>query len=535
MANLPDWSDGPGARERAEFIAGILRRLFAMREDNNSQGIDFVSALHRELGLASRATARVQTAKPDQIAADSGVRRPLLGSIGQMFTTANRMLRTVSGKTSILLVGIDPLRVCWLHRADFLGTVQSHLHPDLDRVHEWLAKPAQDASCAVVGFEPKNAIRQLEDIRHVANDISNPFSIILAGLLRFPSWSPGLIFFITKFFWRELEAQTTSQFSRVKATVALCLFVMGCDVLLRKASEIRMLCLTSNSIFLELLRSMVLERQGGDVIEILHGMPTPSFDEYLIDLGRVSANWRGTPIQLYPLLPAPLCRPKVKLEGICWNDTASNTGMLKALNFICDKELSPKELRSYEFLERLSQKICFLQRLFLRDGDPVFSIFGGRDHDDDYYAGQTFQVELEVASLVQDALRQRYREPSIIYLPHPSNRPLKHLFLPSGEEIHVFGFSQLAYFVTDFGFSLYSSSMFEASFLGAHCFTPLLDDNSLFDRQLMSHVYNTKNLGHGSLLAAISRFADLEIVGMQDHKQKVTQRMTKMFLESDDA
>ena len=132
-------------RERAEFIAGILRRLFAMREDNNSQGIDFVSALHRELGLASRATARVQMAKPDQIAADSGVRRPLLGSIGQMFTTANRMLRTVSGKTSILLVGIDPLRVCWLHRADFLGTVQSHLHPDLDRVHEWLAKPAQDA------------------------------------------------------------------------------------------------------------------------------------------------------------------------------------------------------------------------------------------------------------------------------------------------------------------------------------------------------------------------------------------------------
>ena len=58
MANLPERSAGPGARERAEFIAGILRRLFAMREDNDSQGIDFVSALHRELGLASRATAR---------------------------------------------------------------------------------------------------------------------------------------------------------------------------------------------------------------------------------------------------------------------------------------------------------------------------------------------------------------------------------------------------------------------------------------------------------------------------------------------
>ena len=67
-----------------------------MREDNNSLRIDFVSALHRELDLASRATARVQAANPDQIAADSGVRRPLFASIGQIFTTANRMLRTVS-------------------------------------------------------------------------------------------------------------------------------------------------------------------------------------------------------------------------------------------------------------------------------------------------------------------------------------------------------------------------------------------------------------------------------------------------------
>ena len=101
MANLPDWSDGPGARERAEFIAGILRRLFAMREDNNSQGIYFVSALH-ELGLASRATARVQTAKPDQIA-DSG-EAPATWQHRTDVHNGKQNAADCFGKTSILLV-----------------------------------------------------------------------------------------------------------------------------------------------------------------------------------------------------------------------------------------------------------------------------------------------------------------------------------------------------------------------------------------------------------------------------------------------
>lgn len=529
MESLPKISKMRNDRERALFVSACLNALFAMRDANDTAGIEFVKTLYDELDLNNEPHPKRYGKSIAERKRKRNSLKVFFGGLRRAFQTARTALNQSGNGHSLLLLGLDPTRLFWPREPNFIENVRSHIHPNLSRVHGWFEDVEQNNNWSFIGFEPKVPITQEDETSHISSEILNPFSIMLIGLFRVHFWSTSFFFSLITCLWQALENKSKSFFDRTLFLVGLLLFLMGCDVLLRKPREIRLVCMTSNSVFLELLRIMVMEQGNSQIVEILHGIPTPPFEVLLTEYGQKVATRSGSLIQIYPLLPPPICEPKKTKPGIEWREEASNTGIMKALNSLLPDLISQELVLTPGFYSTLAQRVRDNVGEIIQDGRPVFAIIGGRDHDEDYYAGKTFSVEMGLAKILRARLLEEGVDHSLVYLPHPSNSPIQGISLADGDQVTIFESSQLAFFFSDITLSLYSSGMFEASFLGAKCFSPIPDDASLFNSRYMSFITNPQNTSIPSLEEAIKTILSLDLKNELQHTEKIKTRLAKFF------
>ena len=159
-------------------------------------------------------------------------------------------------------------------------------------------------------------------------------------------------------------------------------------------------------------------------------------------------------------------------------------------------------------------------------------ILGGRDHADDYYGGETFAVEMDLATALRDHLRLQGLDITVIYSPHPANQPLEKLFFPDGEEIVLFRHTQLSYFFANVGLSIYSSSMFEAAFFGARCFTPVTRDLGLFLDEFMSLLFTPDINSRHDMDMALKKLVQALPRNVSSHEDRILRRVERFFGQS---
>ena len=95
-----------------------------------------------------------------------------------------------------------------------------------------------------------------------------------------------------------------------------------------------------------------------------------------------------------------------------------------------DKPINEMHPSSPEFCRTIARDPN-VRRQRRASGDKLtFVILGGRDHADDYYGGQTFAVEMDLATALRDHLRLQGLDITVIYSPHPANQPFESCFSP---------------------------------------------------------------------------------------------------------
>lgn len=506
------------------FTFAQLARLQAMRDQNATSLEGFIDELVQATPQAW--TPQVSLGAPEHGPA-TGPKASRWAHLKRHIRQARQAWRATRGAKTLLIYGVEPNRLD-LRVSDDLGTlVQAHLAPDLASTQGWF----DDPTTQTLGFDPKTALSHDGLSSQVTTPCLSPLAVMWIGLTRVWCTNPLNLIRAFRMALKTLGPAYPSLARRVVSLAVLCLFLNGLRHLLHPVPQVRFLTLTSNSVFLEALRSMVLAQKGGDVVEIQHGVASPIFDPYLSGFGPAIDTIDRGHFTLHPLLGPPFCLPPEQAPRFHFTDQPSNTGIFKALH-----RLGPDGTPPLPNLAR--QKATVLERIwqhaapYCQADRPVFAILGGTDLGDNFYTGRAFGVEMH---LVQ-AARQRFvaagQDVQFLYLPHPANPPLAALHFEDGEQIEISSRSQISYFFADYALSLYSSSIFEAAYFGAQAFAPLPAGMGFFHADMLRQLHIPDQVTAIGLNQALDRFCATPAPGAADHRAKIAQRLDRVFTDA---
>jgi hypothetical protein len=500
-----------------EFTYSQLLALLNQRIENadefTSLVTDLTDATH---GGAKSRIVRENTNKKNQTSSILGLFSHLLHHLKQ----ARKALRATNQRQPICIVGIDPKRLN-LASGNVLNQVAAHLSSKVDKLAAW-TQPIPDTP--TLFFDPKTTIRyrSISDLTNLP--VLSPMAVMFLAFMRPMSLLKWPSTFMCG--WRHIGSSYPSVLHRFVSLFFLSLFLIGANILLRRAGEqANMLCLTANSVFLETLRARVLAKPGGKVLEVQHGIASPYFDPYFLSYKEALANGNHGQLDIYPLLAPPFCLPALQGPRFILSDQPSNSGIFKALvGVLSDSGQRPLRPLTNIDIPALTDAVVASTATVCNDGTPILAIFGGTDLTSDFWTCDSFSAEMTIAQSLCDLLRHR-GPVQPVYLPHPTNQKLTKISLPDGTPMPIFEHSQLIFFCADYAFSLWSSTIFEASAMGAHVFSPSGPHRGILHEDMLRLIVTPKVLSKEGLNDCMSDFAARPATESANHKAKISRRI----------
>lgn len=435
------------------------------------------------------------------------------------YAMARRALHEVKQDQDILLYGVEPNRMD-LRVSQDLGTlVQAHMAVGLSSVSGWFDTPA-----VCLGFYPNKELTHQGLQSNITTPLLSPWAIMVIGVIRLYRTNPVKIIRAFATGLHTLGYAHPSLPGRIVSLVALSLFMNGSLHLFHHTRRVRFLTLTSNSLFLEVLRSIILANPKNHVVEIQHGISNPIEDPYLRSFGPALDSFKGGRFDIHPLLPKPFCHPATQSPRFKFTDQPSNTGIFKALHRLGADGTAPLDQlsrHSPQVLDRIWQHAA----PYCKDGKPIFAILGGTGLGDNYYLEDAFTVEIYLAEQVRRRFQAQGVHMQYLYLPHPANCPLTQLRFSDGKHIEISERSQISYFFADYALSILSTSVFEATAFGVQTFAPLPENTGLFYPDMVRQLCIPNQITSTALVKALDSFCANARQDNIDHRAKISYRV----------
>jgi hypothetical protein len=247
--------------------------------------------------------------------------------------------------------------------------------------------------------------------------------------------------------------------------------------------------LTSNSFFVELLRVYILQnKDDGKIVELLHGIiadPTEAWFKRLLSFQDKIGEKNHFLIPQVPNLPELATLNNKYFLG---NNVSINT----YLNSFLHK--NKKYYGSYK-----AYALNQLEQLSLNPDDKrlTLTVYGGTSIEGSFFHSSAFEVEVEVLNKTISYFLKNKIDINIIYVPHPSNKILPRRVVDIFNKlcVQVLDHSVFTYFITDYCISNISSCIFELNWLGAECFTPIIEVDGFYSKEYLETVHHPADDG----------------------------------------
>lgn len=245
------------------------------------------------------------------------------------------------------------------------------------------------------------------------------------------------------------------------------------EVMFNRSSEnVELYLMTSNSLSIELLRMHAIETRRCDyIVEFMHGIPSLELERYLSKL--FSTLERGLHSKHYfvPQLPLPL-------KDAPYGPRCLGKGRVFVNSMLTRRIRNELHKLDYETLDSLFKS------------EVVISFIGGTSHDSSYTASVWANIELQLMEFVSTFLTEKGLVFKLIYAPHPQVEIRDSEFIARLDRLGVQVLEQTAlhHLVADWTIGLFSSALFEAKYFGSKVFTPIVEEDEIFDRHLMTYL-----------------------------------------------
>ena len=437
------------------------------------------------------------------------------------------ILKQAKNKKELKIYGIDPIRLQLQNRESIDSILLSHTKSGIFILEKWFSN--RTTNSLTIGFDPKLKLNYQSAKKNVRELILSPWALIFmvfhkpVYLLHFPK------------IYAEAQKLLRSNFKNTKSLIAssllISVFLLG-GMALRSLvrGEVRMLSMTSNSLFLEALRALILSNSGGQVIEIQHGIATPQFDEYFLSYLPILMGNEFGRLDIIPMLPPPFCADAVSHQNFKLTTQPSNTGIFKTLLELDQKaKVVDNSANGMSKIDAAKINILKFAEQFCTDGVPIFAIYGGTDFSNDYYTNEVFKLEMLLVEMFSEAFFKNQQPVKFLYLPHPKNKAISQVVSQSKLSICAVRPTQASYFIADYAFALYSSSIFEAASMGSHAYSPMQETFTFFHKRMLQEINIPSTLSKDGILNSIETFVKLKPKQAHDHRAKVLQRVDNFF------
>jgi len=270
---------------------------------------------------------------------------------------------------------------------------------------------------------------------------------------------------------------------RVHIRVVEALTFIAYDNIINKLPKHSTKFLTSNSFFTELLRLYILQNEGsGKIIELMHGMLDESgiywYERLLSSLDKAKNKHL-----LIPFVPNI-----INLSNLNYKYFAENN---KSINSHLNSSLYKKEnfYGSYK-----DYALNCLKQLNLKTNEKVFTItiYGGTSIGVKFFNSSAFKTEIKILDKIINYFLNQKKNIKIIYAPHPRQKILSQWEADffKKKDVQVFDDSVFTYFITDCCVSNISSCLFELNWLGAECFSPIIEADGLYCKNFLDTIHH---------------------------------------------
>jgi hypothetical protein len=264
---------------------------------------------------------------------------------------------------------------------------------------------------------------------------------------------------------------------------ALFLLAAYRSLLGRSRRGLEALFFTSNSFATELLRAYLIDaRECARIHEILHGVPTFEFEEYMGEL--LAAPGGAAKHEFIPQLPG------LDLYGAyaAADRHAARAGINAAINrYFFDRPTRRGDLAAWIAAE------CRAIGIDPSAAAPlIVALPGASTIERDYMGSLAFRVEQAMIARAHAVLEQMGEPYVLVYTPHPAV-PLSlftsHPFF-SRLGITIYANTIFTWLIADLTLGLYSTALFEAAYAGAKVFSPMREDDRLYPATLLDRLYH---------------------------------------------
>jgi hypothetical protein len=277
------------------------------------------------------------------------------------------------------------------------------------------------------------------------------------------------------------------------------------DFLIKRFPKHSTTFITSNSFFIELLRVYILQNESsGKIIELLHGIiadPTEIWFRRLLSFQEKAEEKKCLLIPLVPNLP--------KIGTLDKHFIGNNIAINVYLNLSLYKQ---KKLHGSYKAYALSQ----LKLLNLNPEDKGLSIviYGGTALEGDYFLSSLFELEIKLLDMTIAYFKKKKINIKIIYTPHPGNKKFSsrvlNIFKKRGAQ--ALDHSIFTYFIADYCVSNISSCLFELNWLGAECFTPMIQADGLYSMDYLKLIHHPKDQSIEAFETSHNEFLDRALI-----------------------
>lgn len=240
------------------------------------------------------------------------------------------------------------------------------------------------------------------------------------------------------------------------------------DTLLNRAKIGDTMLTTSNSYAVELVRwRAVMRAEGGASIEIMHGVPTREFTDYLTAItGLISDNTNRSRMIFIPTVP------EVRVPDV--------SGMVEPVDFAINAKLSA--------FAAANDRQAVLARATRAGGRYRVAINGGAAYPAYYFDTLLYRVECEMVREVRGFAVAKGIDIEILYTVHPAHLKsgVADEFAQRIDADLLAHNSVESWLNSDLCVSLLSSSIWEARYLGTPTFIAVSEQDNLYVPELLA-------------------------------------------------
>lgn len=367
------------------------------------------------------------------------------------------------------------------------------------------------------GFWRRNRITEDEKLFIIdgAYIIFLSIGLVVSGL--FFRSAKELIFLISYF--KQSKVTKCEQSPSFYVRVVEALTFVAYDSLINRLPKHSTTFVTSNSFLTELLRVYILQNESsGKIIELLHGIIEDTTETWFRRLLSSQDKVEEKKCLLIPLVPN-----LPKLGTLDQHLINNNIAINVYLNLSLYKQ--KKLHRSYK-----AYALHHLKQLNLNPEDKSLTlvIYGGTtpEQKGNYFLSFLFELEIKFFDMAIAYFKEKKLNIKIIYIPHPANKifPSRVLNIFKKRGVQALEHSVFTYFIADYCISNYSSCLFELNWLGAECFSPIIQTDGLYSRDYLKLIHHPEINGIEALNSAFYNFLN---AGLKDEAKSYIKKFNK--------